>query len=222
MSASFDPRGDFTIPNLPASRAYRPLDSTRDNRRSLPANYRQIANKHAKRVHRRPCHDWIFSTGSNVHVAIDRDTFKTYTAFKSYVLTVSGQRQVPVKGVGSVAVNLRCLPGSNDAHTVVLENVLHVPSWICNIFSDIYFLGQPLFEHTWTDKGVQFMRKAEDGSTLKPWGYTTDFFGLEKLAVAGPSSGRSPMMEDKDREIFSVNLNWPQGQRDHWEAFVET
>ena len=215
MSVSFDPRGDLVIPNLPTSRAYRPLDSTRDNRRSLPPNYRLNANQHAKRYHRRPCHDWIFSTASNVHIAIDKSNFKTYTPLKSYVYTMSDQRQVPVKGIGIVEINLRCTPRSNESHTVVLEDVLHVPSWICNIFSDIYFFARPL-EYSWTSQGIQFMEKKEGG--LKAWGYTTDFFGLEKLSLAGASNGRSPMTEDKDREVFSVNLNWPQGQRDHWQA----
>ena len=27
------------------------------------------------------------------------------------------------------------------------------------------------------------------------------------------------MLEDKDREVFSVNLTWPQAQRDKWDAY---
>ena len=29
------------------------------------------------------------------------------------------------------------------------------------------------------------------------------------------------MLEDKDREVFSVNLTWPQGQRDKWDAYSQ-
>lgn len=209
-----DPRGDLKIPNIGPSRAYRPLDSTRDHRRSLPANYR---SKPPARPHRRPCHDWIFSTASNFHVAIDRSSFKTYTEFKSYVLAVSDHRQITVKGVGTVELSLRTSPDSHDVHMITLENVLHVPSWVCNIFSDIYFPGKP-FDHIWSDNGIQFMRKKDDG-TLKDWGYTTDFFGLERLMVLGSKNARSPMMEDKEREVFSVNVVWPQSQVDRWNAF---
>jgi hypothetical protein len=28
------------------------------------------------------------------------------------------------------------------------------------------------------------------------------------------------MLEDKEREVFSINVTWPQGQRDKWEALV--
>jgi len=29
------------------------------------------------------------------------------------------------------------------------------------------------------------------------------------------------MLEDKDRKAFSVNVNWPQGQRDRYHAYLE-
>ena len=167
-----------------------------------------------------PCHDWIFSSASNVHIAVDRSAFKTYTSFKSYVLTVAGGLQVKVRGIGTVELKIRRQPGSKESHVITLGNVLHVPKWICNVFSDIYF-DINAFEHTWTDFGVSFLRK-EDGK-LNYWGFTEGFLGLERLVLAKKLRGRSPMLEQyetQDREVFSVNLSWPQGQRDKWEAYL--
>ena len=58
--------------------------------------------------------------------------------------------------------------------------------------------------------------KRNDEGKLRYWGFTEDFCGLERLVLAKEIGGRSPMLEDKDREVYSVNVSWPQGQRDRW------
>jgi hypothetical protein len=92
---------------------------------------------------------------------------------------------------------------------------------MCNIFSDVYFenVGHTEFEHTWGREGVQFMRRKE--AKWRSWGFTEDFCGLEKLVLSKPVMGRSPMLEDPQREVFSVNVNWPMGQMDRWDGLVE-
>jgi len=167
-----------------------------------------------------PCYDWVFSSASNAHIAIDRSAFKTYTPFKSYVLTVADHRQILVKGIGSIDLDLRRKRGSRKCHTITLDNVLHAPGWMCNIFSDVYFEGNGEFEHSWGKDGVQFMKK-RDECELRTWGFTEEFCGLDKLVLARNVRGRSPMLEDPDREVFSINVKWPQGQMDRWEAFVK-
>ena len=210
MSFAIDPRGDLPPP-MSFSRA---TDRNHEYRRRSATTSEQPPKP---RRHRRPCHDWIFSSASNVHVAVDRSSFKEYTSFRSYVLAVADQREVYVRGVGTVELNIRSHPASQECHVIELENVLHVPSWICNIFSDVYFSPPTSFEHTWTESGVCFMKRTEDG-TLRSWGFTEEFCGLEKLALAKDHRGRSPMLEDKDREVFSINVSWPQGQADRFEA----
>ena len=164
------------------------------------------------------CHDWIFSSASNVHVAIDHSIFKTYTPFKSYVLAVADHRRIPVEGIGSVDLELRRKKGARSCHAITLDHVLHVPDWICNVFSDVYFDGKNGgFEHTWISEGVQFKKRKGEGK-LRNWGFTEEFCGLERLVLARKVKGRSPMMEDP-QEVFSINVNWPQGQRDRWERF---
>jgi hypothetical protein len=164
-----------------------------------------------------PCFDWIFSSASNTHIAIDRSAFKTYTPFKSYVLTIADHRQILVKGIGSVDLDLRRKWGSRKCHTITLDNVLHAPGWMCNIFSDVYFEANGQFEHSWATEGVQFMKEKDQGK-LRTWGFTEEFCGLDRLVLARNVRGRSPMLEDPDREVFSINVKWPQGQMDRWEA----
>jgi hypothetical protein len=96
--------------------------------------------------------------------------------------------------------------------------VLHVPKWICIIFSNVYFEPINAFEHFWTEFGVSFLKK--ENNSLKYWGFTEGFLGLERLVLGKKFCGRSPILEDTDRKVFSVNLTWPQGQRDKWELYL--
>ncbi|KIW29011.1 uncharacterized protein PV07_04858 [Cladophialophora immunda] len=207
MSFMLDPRGDLPPPTIQPSSYYYTHHHKRAKSYGLPT----------KKPKKKQCYDWIFSTASNVHIAIDRATFKTYVSFKSYVLTVSDQRQVPVRGIGTVELKLRREPGSRENHTIVLENVLHVPDWLCNVISDVYFVPAALYEHTWTEFGVNLF--CRDQEIFKPWGYTENFCGLDRLVLSKNHQGRSPMLEDPEREVFSVSLTWPQGQKDKWNSF---
>ena len=152
-----------------------------------------------------------------MHVAIDRASFKAYIPFESYVLTLADQHRVPVCGLGTVEFTIRRQPVSKDSHTIVLENVLNVPSWLCNIFSDVFFHPANSYLHNWTEFAVSFVKK-KDGGSLRRWRFTEEFCGLERLVLAKGRKGRSPMLEDTEREVFSVNVTWPQGQWDQWEA----
>ncbi|KAL9112006.1 MAG: hypothetical protein Q9227_003626 [Pyrenula ochraceoflavens] len=190
------------------------------------------------------CPDWIFTSASNVHIAVDKASFKqgTYTPLRSHVLTIAEQKPVTVKGIGTVELILRRKSqrrsDADTAHMVILEDVLHVPGWVCNIFSDVYFLQEDTigrFDHKWTSEGAVFREKKGFGRPgsqgrssvmeVQEWGYTEDFFGLERLAVVEqPSdSGVRSVMEEQyageGREIWSVNLWWPAGQRERWEEF---
>jgi hypothetical protein len=235
MSLSFsNPRGDLPTTKIQRTSSYifhllnpdQDRDRDREHRCSTFRHSTTSSNPTKSRDssnNRQPCYDWIFSSASNVHVAIDRSSFKTYAPFKSYVLTVSDYRQIPVLGIGTVDLDLRRKKGSRQCHTITLENVLHVPSWMCNVFSDVYFepvAGNGEFEHEWGREGVQFMKRKE-GDKLRTWGYTEEFSGLDRLVLARSVKGRSPMAEDAGREIFSVNLNFPQSQRDRWERVLE-
>ncbi len=207
MSFRLDPRGDLPPPTIQPSSYYY-------THHSRVPSYGVLT----KKPKRKQCYDWIFSTASNVHIAIDSTAFKTYVLFKSYVLTISDQRQIPVRGIGSVELKLKREPGSRDNHKITLANVLHVPDWYCNVVSDVYFSPASSYEHTWTEFGVNFFVREKD--VFKPWGYTENFCGLDRLVPSKNQPGRSPMLEDPDREIFSVSLTWPQSQQDRWSNLI--
>lgn len=209
MESLLDPRGGLPLPAIQPNPCYSKSDP------SLPVlKHRRITSygMPIMKAKKSQCHDWIFSTASNTHVAIDRASFKTYIARTSYVLTVSDQRRVAVRGIGSVEIKIRRAAGSKESHTVHLESVLHVPDWLCNIFSDIFFTPEKDYKHTWTQFGVSFFKQEE--VHFRPWGYTENFCGLDRLVLSKHSQGRSPMLEDPDREIFSISLNCPQSQKD--------
>lgn len=82
--------------------------------------------------------DWIFSNNANVHVANNRDWFTSFTEFKSKL--ADGQ---DVLGVGNVELEVKThlsRKGSSSHRTLVLTDVLFVPSCTCNI------LGGPILK----------------------------------------------------------------------------
>ncbi len=64
------------------------------------------------------------------------------------------------------------------------------------------------------------MKRKKEGE-LRTWGFTEGFCGLERLVLARNLKGRSPMLDDPDREVFSINVKWSQGQQERWEVFIE-
>lgn len=215
MEAILNPRGNLPPSAIQPSSCIPQSDSTPSvsKHHGLPSY--TIPLRKSKKSQ---CHDWIFSTASNTHVSIDRASFKSYVSFESYVLTVSDQRRIVVHGIGSVEIKIRRAPGSRESHTIRLDNVLHVPDWLCNIFSDIYFSLDHEYEHAWTQFGVNFFK--QEGAHFRSWGYTENFCGLDRLVLSKRPQGRSPMLEDPDREIFSISLNFPQNQMDKWSGLV--
>ncbi|KIW54251.1 hypothetical protein PV05_06620 [Exophiala xenobiotica] len=205
MAFRLDPRGDLPLSNIHPSSYY---TDRRGIAYSMPV----------KKPKQKQCYDWIFSTASNVHIAIDRSAFNTYVSFKSYILTIADQSQVTVRGIGTVEIKIRRAPGNKESHTIRLENVLHVPDWMCNIMSDICFLPEMNYEHTWTEFGVNFF--VRENGKFRPWGYTENFCGLDRLILSRRKQGRSPMLEDPDREVFSVSVTWPQSQQDKWTNYL--
>lgn len=211
--ASVEFRGELTLNNLDL---YQYTKSKHSSIQSLRRAYPRLptlrSNSERLSSVTTPCYDWILSSATNTHVAIDKSVFRTFTPFETHVLTVGGQRQVQVEGIGAVDLALRCKPGSRDKRIISLEEVLYIPTWPCNIFSDVYLQPAHAYEHRWVKDSLLINQVS--GGKSKPWGYTESFHGLDRLVLARKPQGRSPIQDDIEREVWSVNVNWPQSQRD--------
>src|SRR5947199_6829766 len=69
---------------------------------------------------RRRCWDWII-VGGHCHYAKNRSSFTTYRRISG---TAQGARVI---GIGTVKLQVRRSPTESDTHTLVLEDVLHIP-----------------------------------------------------------------------------------------------
>ena len=113
----------------------------------------------------------VISSASNVHLATGLTSFKTYTTYESHVTTLADQRGVPVLEIGTVVLTIRRQQGAEMA-IVSLSRMSCMWSAGCVMFSLVYTSSKPpVFEHAWTDFGVTFIERKDDGS-LRYWGFT--------------------------------------------------
>jgi hypothetical protein len=84
--------------------------------------------------HCRVCRNWVFSA-SNVHLVEGLTGFKAYTTYESHGLTLTDQCRVLVLGIGTVVLTIGRQQESGNGHYITFEDVLHVASWMCNVFS---------------------------------------------------------------------------------------
>jgi hypothetical protein len=155
--------------------------------------------------------DWIFATGSNVHVADDREWFITYTPFRSYL---GGAASGPeVLGIGDVAleVKVRESPkmGSQMHKTLVLHDVLHAPASTVNI------VGAPILQeygmHLSRERSIFTVQGTDEVAALldRPG-------GLFKVLLAGQQKGQTSLDRDS---IYHINATWSDAERARWEAY---
>lgn len=155
--------------------------------------------------------DWVFSNNSNVSVAKDREWFASYTPFTSYIGNIlSSDSRQAVAGIGSVEVPVK-LPYSRNGkkHGIIrIDEVLHVPTGICNILGGGSFMDQyPVF-------GGGSIRDCE--------GRIAGCFDKNKtllcLKLSGPPVGpvttRSLFLKSDNSHTFHyINAYWDNSER---------
>ncbi|RAL11867.1 uncharacterized protein BO97DRAFT_87612 [Aspergillus homomorphus CBS 101889] len=140
------------------------------------------------------CHDWMIVSG-NCHYARDRAAFTSYrpvnVCLKHNVFNPTDELQVA--GVGTVALRvLRTVDAAAAAssgmitmgegtdgaveHTLVLENVLHIPEAVCNGFN-------PLLYGSSMSCGAEAWTGADRGGV--PLWVALPFAGGSRLVLAG-------------------------------------
>ncbi|KAL4900082.1 hypothetical protein BDW74DRAFT_171026 [Aspergillus multicolor] len=138
------------------------------------------------------CRDWMIVSG-NVHYARDAASFvqDTYIPVSAHLKSnmFSPHDETLVSGIG--AVHLTVPRGINDpaTHTLVLENVLHIPEALCNGFNPL-LVGSSMscMEDRW---------EGCDALGQGMW-YGTRFCGTGRLVLADMGQAESDLIEGRE------------------------
>jgi hypothetical protein len=147
-----------------------------------------------KHPQRRRCYDWMIVSG-NCHYAKNRSSFKTYTHIQG---TAGG---AAVIGVGSVELLVKRSPEGPGTKKLVLDDVLHIPSAICNGFNPNRKPGRCGIT---ASQGLMqgFVGPGED----QPAWHARDFCGLYRLVLEGNPQGESELRGDGPK-LLSIYLS---------------
>ncbi|KAF2868398.1 hypothetical protein BDV95DRAFT_670466 [Massariosphaeria phaeospora] len=171
------------------------------------------------------CPDWIFSNNSNVHACKDRGWFTDYTPFESLAGFIYGDSTMPVAGVGNVVLPVKRSPnasGPNAHGTLLLKNVLHCPSSICNI------LGyNEEFESDYSVMTGQSTNGSSKGSIRDYQGRNVAYFDPNhrmfniKLSgpPVGPVTGPSTLSAGG---LYMINVLWADTERHRWDTHQQS
>ncbi|KAB8068244.1 hypothetical protein BDV29DRAFT_184889 [Aspergillus leporis] len=144
------------------------------------------------RPHRR-CWDWMIVSG-HCHYARNRSSFVTYRRVGRHISdSMMGGSKTFVAGVGTVELKVR--PSKKQGlptRTLVLDNVLHIPSAISNGFCWAIYHFAHGGEMACSREGFS----ATDGQNHPLW-CGQPFCGLQKLVLAGNPQGESYLEDGK-------------------------
>ncbi|KAK4167797.1 hypothetical protein QBC43DRAFT_137198 [Cladorrhinum sp. PSN259] len=167
------------------------------------------------------CPDWVFSSGSNVHVARDREWFVEYHSWKS---TVAGRLggMVDVIGIGVVEVPVKQSPNRSgpQAHGKLrLHNVLHAPNAMCNILGGLStgdYAGATIAASKDGSEG-----KITDTSGRKI-GYfiSPEYTNLLILRLSGPPVGPVVGPSSFEKEVrYMIGVTWSDHEWQKWRTY---
>lgn len=156
--------------------------------------------------------DWIFSNNSDVHVANHRDWFISLAPFATTFEDGNGAR-VKAAGIGDVQLPTKTHPTRNGAvHQghILLRDVLHAPSALCNI------LGYPMFDdyQCLMDFGAS-TSKITAPNTGACVGLL-DRNVLYRLRLRGQSAKQSSL---EPNTAYFIRANWPPNERASWDSY---
>ncbi|KAK2738769.1 hypothetical protein FQN57_006937 [Myotisia sp. PD_48] len=170
------------------------------------------------------CPEWVFSNTSNTHMSKNKEWFTEYTPINTYLGDIYGvMEKLPVIGIGTVTLLTKRSPnvrGAKSYDTLVLKNVLHAPSAICNV------IGSPIFDDYDITLGGQL--EGISGSITDKKGKGVAYFDARhrpfyQVRLVGPPVG--PRVGPRvlgDGQLRLINCNWPDSERKRWEATLRT
>ncbi|KAI1979686.1 hypothetical protein LOZ53_000304 [Ophidiomyces ophidiicola] len=121
------------------------------------------------------CTDWLIACG-DTHYAVNRSSFKTY-----HDLSNAGLDSKEIKGVGTVELQVQRSNDSPEIHTLVLENVAHIPGAICNAFCYLRNTHRAIWD---------IMTKGFEAGGMPSW-YGERVGKFDVLVLAGNAQGES-------------------------------
>ncbi|KAB8068204.1 hypothetical protein BDV29DRAFT_184937 [Aspergillus leporis] len=138
----------------------------------------------------RICYDWMVVSG-NCHYARDRAVFTSYRPvdlrLKNNIF--NPHDELHVAGVGTVHLSVcKSLRDRTTPHTIVLEDVLHIPEAVCNGFNPLLF-GSSMSCNADYWEGA-------DRSGQPVW-FSLPFAGHTKLVLEGDPKGESELIEGR-------------------------
>lgn len=163
--------------------------------------------KKAENPPHRRCWDWIIVSGQ-CHYAKNRSSFVTYRRVGRSISQGLTGGETFVAGIGTVQLKV---PASkkkgSPIRTLVLDDVLHIPSAICNGFCMAKY--HTLYGGT-TSFGHGMSGTDSQGHPL--W-YGKPFCGVDKLVLAGNPQGES-YLENEKKEGASFMLSMYINKKD--------
>jgi hypothetical protein len=150
-------------------------------------------------LRRRRCWDWIV-VGGDYHYAKNRSSFKEYHRIKAKIGLTR------VIGIGTIELFVE--RKDSTPYTLVLEDVLHTPSALCNGFNP----SLTNCRQTWTTNDTV---EGKDTSGQSLW-HARNFFGLPRLVIVNNPEGDSLIEKAKAKRKlpFSLSLVVNQEERD--------
>jgi len=148
---------------------------------------------------RRRCWDWIV-VGGDYHYAKNRSSFKEYHRIKAKVGLTR------VIGIGTIEILVE--RKDSKPYTLILEDVLHTPSAVCNGFNP----ALTECRQTWTASDTV---EGKDASGQSLW-HARNFFGLPRLVIVNNPEGDSMIEKAKAKRKmpFSLSLVVNEEERD--------
>ena len=160
------------------------------------------------------CPDWIISTGSNVSIVTNRESFIEYTPFPTEAQPVIGG-SFDVHGVGKIAVRVACAAPETE-NVITLDDVLYSTASSFNVLGNDFLSAYPpqglSFRPTTPDESYYI--KGANGSlagTLK-WHPKPQ---LLKLCLA-PDPRTTRLDTDG---YYALGVTWTNAERQKWEDY---
>lgn len=157
--------------------------------------------------------DWVFSNTSNVSVAKDKAWFFNYTPFRTKVGHIAfASQNMEAVGVGDVRLEVNTTSSKRGIQaytTLVLRDVLHCPTAMCNIVA----LSPAEYDINLRGANDSWVKHQKSGVV-----YLLDKVTLWKLWLVGQPKGQSSL---DPNGLYYINARWTPEERARFKAYKE-